>query len=144
MKKILIVIAAIIMAMSCCMFVGCDKINDAINQVSDGLGLTTAEGTYKFYSVNWGGKTYKVGDKYDNGYSTITFTADFMVVTLEKGGVLKITQDGEEQTGTWEKNENGKYDLIVGGDAQEATISGNTLTLELDTGFGIMTYIVKK
>ena len=138
MKKFFVIMATVVMVLSCSLFAGCD----ILDTLSDKLGLTKAEGTYKFYSLTYEGETYKAGESFDG----VALTADSFVVEIKEGGELTVTIIGGKNIyGTWAKNDNGKYDLKIGEEQQEATISGNTLTMEAPiTSTVSMTYILKK
>lgn len=111
MKKILVVVATLILVMTCAMMVACGGV----------------EGTYKFSSMTYGETTVKAGEEFEGQ----KISADDMVIVIEKDGVLKMKEGGEEITGTWKAVEGDKYDLTINGSTESVTISGGKITMEM-------------
>ena len=120
MKKILVLITAMMLTVSCALFAACGGI----------------EGTYKFYSCQYGGQTIYAGEKVDG----VTIDADYMVITIKADGTCIMSEKGEGEVfminGTWVNKEGNVYTLsyIEDGkvvDAGECTIDGNTLTINM-------------
>lgn len=104
------------------------------------------QGTYKFQSLTAGAlgftKTYEVGEEY-NGE---VLTEDYFTLELQKDGVAKIGDDGENFTCEWEEQEDGSIVFKKDGNTlYTATIDGNEMTLEFgDTDLAGMTMVLKK
>lgn len=112
MKRIIILISALIFATACVFFVACGGI----------------EGTYKFSSLTVNGETINAGEKY-NG---ITFDKDFMILSLKKDGTCELTSGGLTETGVWGATENG-YKLIAdNGEIDYFTVNGDTMAVLID------------
>lgn len=126
MKKLVALLSALIIAMSCLFLFGCG-----------------ADGTYKFYSVTEKGEdgapdvVYYVGDKY-NGE---TITEDYMSFALNSDGTatftVKVNDKHIATLGTWSNITGEHYKFVVdqeGADPLVIKISGNSLTYEAKNG----------
>ena len=108
MKKILVVVATLILVMTCAMMVACGGV----------------EGTYKFSSMTYGETTVKAGEEFQGQ----KLDADSFTYTLEKDGVLKVTEGEESMEGTWKASEEeGKYELTIASETVTVEISGGKL-----------------
>lgn len=138
MKKALIVVATLILAMASVMFVAC------------GGGI---EGTYKIKSVTYGETTYTVGQEFDGQ----ELKSDTFVVEVNKDGTFKFTAkydvngqtQTEEMTGTWKLKEGDVYEITLSYDEEhqdtfEATIKDGTLSFTQGNGQYSMEYVFKK
>ena len=89
-------------------------------------------GTYKFYSMTYEESGVKVelkaGDKYMN---MITLSEDYMVLTVNDDNTFSMAAMGETAKGEW-KEEDGKYYLIIEGETQEVSVSGKSVTFEME------------
>lgn len=89
-------------------------------------------GTYKFYSMTYEESGVKVelkaGDKYMN---MITLSEDYMVLTVNDDNTFSMAAMGETAKGEW-KEEDGKYYLIIEGETQEVSVSGKSITFEME------------
>ena len=82
------------------------------------------EGTYKFYSMTVGEQTVKAGEEMGG----VTISKDYMVLELKKDGnctVKSAMAGGQEQSGTWKKNDEDENKI-------EVTVDGETLTFTKD------------
>lgn len=94
---------------------------------------TSFSGTYKFYSMSYEENGMKIelkaGDTYMN---MITLSEDYLVMTVNEDNTFTMTSMGQTESGTW-KEEDGKYYLTSSDDdTLEATVSGNTVTFEME------------
>ena len=116
MKKLLTIVAALIIAMSCVSFIAC------------GNDIT---GVYKIYSVTRGDKTYNIGDEYEG---EILFSGS-ITFTLNEDGTFITYHMGDKAEGAWEKGKNGNLLLVINGEDSES--AGTTITVDGD----ILTFI---
>ena len=117
MKRIIILISALIFATACVFFIACGGI----------------EGTYKFSSLTVNGVTINAGENY-NG---IAFDKDYMVLSLKKDGTFEQVSLGIKVTGIWESTESG-YKLIYDyGETDYFTVNGNMMIVLFDNNAGI-------
>ncbi len=90
-----------------------------------------ATGTYKFDSMSGSMGGVSVEVKAGDVFMGETFSADYMVLELEKDGKGKMTSMGMSQDVTWEKD--GKVIKVTAeGETIEFTKDGDTLVMEED------------
>ncbi|MDY6367491.1 MAG: glycoside hydrolase family 43 C-terminal domain-containing protein [Clostridia bacterium] len=111
MKKALVVVAALMIAMTCALLTACGS---------------EIEGTYKFVSMTYNGETINVGDEV-GGY---VYDENSFVVTLNKDGTGEYKEGGNTMTGTWKQDSGDVYTLTIDGASLNATIKDGTLTVE--------------
>ncbi|MDY6367492.1 MAG: lipocalin family protein [Clostridia bacterium] len=124
MKKALVVVAALMIAMTCMLFTAC------------GGGI---EGTYKIKSVSYNGTTYNIGDSMDGE----ELKSDTYVVVVNKDGTFTFNETYEthpeystSMSGTWKLKEGDVYEITLSYDAEhqdtfEATIKDGTMTFSV-------------
>ena len=91
-------------------------------------GKSSIVGKWSLDSFEYEGETH---DKKDlilfvsgvNG-DDLTFTVEF-----NKDNSVAVNMFGEEQTGTWEDNGDGTYNVVIDGSAEVFTLDGDTLTM---------------
>lgn len=125
MKKTVALILIVVVAVALC-----------VSLTACGGGF---EGTYKFSSMkmDMGGVsvTIEAGKPSTIMGTEFTIEADAIILTVNKDNTFEIKGEmmGEsmEQKGTWEMKD-GKLLLTAEGETAEATVKGNTLTMEQD------------
>ena len=111
MKKLLTILLAAVLCLSCLAMVGCG-----------------VEGEYSFYAIEYNGETYKVGDEVA-GLGKLE-AEDFESFELAKDGVYKVA--GKEVPGVKWEEKDGKVILKAGDiEVSSMTIDGKTLYTEM-------------
>lgn len=139
MKKLLVAITAVIMAMGCVLFTACDfNIGDWFSSCGG------VEGTYKLVSIKYGGKTYRAAD--GDEFNDITLSSDTYKITLNKDGTMVMVAIGnsESQNGTWANKEGDIYTLTLGSDPVDVTIKSGEMTITNGSGDNAMIITLKK
>lgn len=105
-------------------------------------------GTYKFYSMSVSGNglsmEYKVGETAMGG---VAITEDYLVLEVKEDNTFVMSgamYGGSSQSGTW-SDDGGKLCLTIDNETQQATLSGDKLTIsETEEGYTSTIVFVKQ